>query len=197
MSNLRSDGKTGRPIPKRTAPGSRWRLADPQENRNDYTTIQKPKGQRVMTGNPEFDREPDEDFFCFHSESSRYVGDVADANRTTLIRNPVCGDQLGLTALVTPDRHVAAIRFRWSGCLLSKAAASILCERVEGAFLDELGRLSDADIIRSVRISVTPRRYSCVLLAHRGLLDMFGIDLAQPETPRSDSNPSIPNAHRR
>ncbi len=140
-----------------------------------------------MTGNPRFDREAEEDFFHFHAESSRYVGNVGDANRTARIRNPVCGDQLGLTALVTRDRRVAAIRFRCSGCLLSRASASILCERVEGALLDELRQFSDPDIVRAVRIPVTPRRYPCVLLAYRGLLDLFRTDLGLPETRRSGS----------
>ena len=143
-----------------------------------------------MTGNPGFDRESDEDFFHVHTESSRYIGNVGGANRTARIRNPVCGDQIGLTAFVTSDRRVATIRFLWTGCLLSRASASILCERVEGALLHELRQLSDPDIIRSIRIAVTPRRYPCVLLAYRGLLDLFRADLFLPETRQSDSNPA-------
>ena len=141
--------------------------------------------------------EADDDFFQWHAESSQYRGELHAANRTALLRNPVCGDCVYLRSIVSPDQRIVKIRFRSVGCLLSTAAASILCEQIEGKSLAVLQQLSDAEMIRLVRIPITPRRFPCVLLALRCLHTMLDDDYSKRKIFPVDSNSRPPKRSHR
>jgi nitrogen fixation NifU-like protein len=51
--------------------------------------------------------------------------------RTAELANPLCGDEVALTVLLS-DGRVADCRFEGVGCAISMASASMLTERVKG-----------------------------------------------------------------
>ena len=66
-----------------------------------------------------------------HAHNPRNFGDLAGANRTVDVVNPLCGDQLTLYLDLT-DGAVANIAFRGSGCAISQASASLMTTAVKG-----------------------------------------------------------------
>jgi len=98
-------------------------------------------------------------------------------------RNRPCGDTITLEVRVADD-HIEAIRFEGEGCALSMAAASALCDTVEGATLAEARRAIDGlravmgsapgrevggELVGELTVLTSaqsfPSRHGCVLLA--------------------------------
>jgi len=77
----------------------------------------------------------------FRSASHRGRVDPADVAGEG--KNPLCGDEVRLTARVS-DGRFAALRFEGHGCVISQASTAILAEAVEGLTLDEAGRTAEA-----------------------------------------------------
>ncbi|GAA3032578.1 iron-sulfur cluster assembly scaffold protein [Actinokineospora globicatena] len=109
-----------------------------------------------------------------HFTNPRNSGQVADASVRAFVGNPVCGDQILLTAAVA-DGVVTDIRFQAFGCSASLAVASLLTEVVKGKGLDEVAAL-DADRVVELAGGLTPdQRHVAGLaadVAHR-LVDNF------------------------
>ena len=98
--------------------------------------------------------------------------------------NPLCGDQIDLTVRFDGDR-VAEIAFDGTGCSISQAAASMLCEAAAGASRGEARELAerframlvdegsdaglgDLEALRGVR--AYPVRVKCATLPSNALL---------------------------
>ena len=71
-----------------------------------------------------------------HARKPRNAGRVENPALTARASNPLCGDELELTAALQ-NGTVAEIRFRVRGCAIVTAAASLMSEAVHGR---ELGR---------------------------------------------------------
>ena len=84
-----------------------------------------------------------------HFEHPRNAGTIADADASTRIENPACGDILELTVKLAGDR-IAEIRFRARGCVAAMACASALTELVHGKSLDEARKLTREELLRAV-----------------------------------------------
>ncbi len=102
--------------------------------------------------------------------------------------NPVCGDDLRLWASITPDGAISAIAFDGTGCSISQASASIMCDEVEGKSVAECMDLAknvkafimgqeatvppgDVEALGGVRSY--PARTKCATLAWNGLLELL------------------------
>ena len=81
-------------------------------------------------------------------------------------RNPICGDQVTLQLRFADDK-VADCYFEGKGCAISQAAASILCEAVEGKSLAELRQLQAKDMLALLKVPLSPARQKCGLLAFK------------------------------
>ena len=57
--------------------------------------------------------------------------------------------------------------FEGGGCLISQAAASILCRAVEGKTIGELRQLTAQQMLDWLETPLTPRRMQCGLLAFK------------------------------
>jgi nitrogen fixation NifU-like protein len=78
--------------------------------------------------------------------------------------NRSCGDRIMIAGKLDGD-VVTLCNFTGSGCVLSQAAASVLCSQVEGLTIDEIGDI-DAEYMKElVGISLGPTRLKCVLLS--------------------------------
>lgn len=72
-----------------------------------------------------------------HFTNPRNAGEVENADVRAFIGNPVCGDQILLTAQVQDD-IVIDIRFRAYGCAASLAVASMITTVAQGRPLQAL-----------------------------------------------------------
>lgn len=69
-----------------------------------------------------------------HNRHPRNFGEIAGADRNADGYNPLCGDQLSVYVTLDGD-VITDIRFRGSGCAISKASASLMTEAVRGRTL--------------------------------------------------------------
>ena len=65
--------------------------------------------------------------------------------------NPLCGDRIRMDVRVKDDR-IDAVRFSGHGCSISQAAASMLCEAIEGKRLDEVKAIGREDVLEMIGI---------------------------------------------
>ena len=82
--------------------------------------------------------------------------------------NPLCGDRVRIEVSVKDDR-VADVRFSGQGCSISMAAASMLCEAIEGRPLAEVKALGRDEMLEMVVLDLGPVRLKCALLALKTL----------------------------
>ncbi len=84
-----------------------------------------------------------------HFQNPRHAGEVSDPTTRIRVENPVCGDILELTAVIS-DGLVKAIRFRAKGCVPSMACSSALCDLAWDQPLADLRQLTVEDIVSRV-----------------------------------------------
>ncbi len=108
------------------------------------------------------------DLLIEHAESTQHRGSITDPSHSSAARNPLCGDQMVLSLRIDDDR-IAEIRFEARGCVISQAAASMLCEEVQGKSLDEVRAITQEHILDRIGIPLSPTRRICALLAFQCL----------------------------
>ena len=110
-----------------------------------------------------------------HYKHPRNRGTLEHPDITYEDANPLCGDQLRID-LAVEDGKIAQIRHSGHGCSISQAAASMLCERMEGRPLEEVKQLTRDDVLEMLGIELGPVRLKCALLALKTLkAGVYGI----------------------
>lgn len=84
-----------------------------------------------------------------HFQNPRHSGDIADADASVEIENPVCGDIIRLSLKIDNGR-IADIRFKAKGCVPSMACGSALTELAHGKTISEVRNLKHEDLIKAV-----------------------------------------------
>lgn len=77
--------------------------------------------------------------------------------------NPLCGDVITVR-LRFIDEKVAGVCFEHEGCVISRAAASLLCEDILGKAKQEVREMPYTHIDGLLGISVMPARIKCAML---------------------------------
>ena len=103
-----------------------------------------------------------------HYKHPRNRGTLEHPDITYEDANPLCGDQLRIDIEVK-DGKIEKIRHSGHGCSISQAAASMLCERMEGRPLEEVKQLTREDVLEMLGIELGPVRLKCALLALKTL----------------------------
>jgi nitrogen fixation NifU-like protein len=80
-----------------------------------------------------------------HFRNPRNAGELANADATVEVANPVCGDVLKLSARLL-DGRIAEARFLCRGCTTAIACASLLTEALQGKSVAELSAISPEEI---------------------------------------------------
>ena len=94
----------------------------------------------------QFDDELYRDIILDHYRNPRNKGDLEPADVTVSANNPLCGDEVTITARLSPDgSSVAQLHFSGRGCSISQASASMMTEEIEGKPLAEALKLINAD----------------------------------------------------
>jgi nitrogen fixation protein NifU and related proteins len=110
-----------------------------------------------------------------HYKHPRNHGTLDHPDITYEDANPLCGDRIRMD-LNVKDGRIDAVRFSGVGCSISQAAASMLCEAVEGRTLDEVKKLSRDDVLEMLGIELGPVRLKCGMLALKTLkAGVYGI----------------------
>ena len=78
--------------------------------------------------------------------------------------NPLCGDRIRLELNVSADQTIAVVRFRGDSCIISRAAASILTELIQGRTLQEVVALPQDALLTALHTPIRPARLKCALL---------------------------------
>jgi nitrogen fixation protein NifU and related proteins len=107
-----------------------------------------------------------------HFESPYHKGDCQGCTCQHADRNPICGDQIQLQLKIQND-CVQDAYFNGQGCAISQAAASILCEHIEGKSLDDLQAFQASDMLKLLQVPLTASRQKCGLLAFKVLKTML------------------------
>lgn len=93
---------------------------------------------------------------------------IADATHTAHKNNPTCGDEL-VIYLKVEDKKIFNVGFEGVGCAISQASASLFTEHVKNKSLDEVKKITDAEVLGLLGIDVGINREKCALLIFRAL----------------------------
>ncbi len=111
-----------------------------------------------------------------HSRHPRCHGTLDNPDLTFEDANPLCGDRIRMDFRVK-DGVLETVRFSGHGCSISQAAASMLCEHVEGRTLEEIKALGREDVLEMLGIELGPVRLKCALLALKTLkAGIYGVN---------------------
>ena len=103
-----------------------------------------------------------------HFESPWHRGELATATHRQSTRNPTCGDEVTLQLRVN-DGTLEEAWFQASGCMVSQASASMLCQHIEGCGLQQLSEFNALSMLKLIRVPLSPKRQQCGLLPFKAL----------------------------
>ncbi|WP_146503660.1 iron-sulfur cluster assembly scaffold protein [Rubinisphaera italica] len=107
-----------------------------------------------------------------YSRATEYLCKLPYPDLVSTIRNPSCGDQLGLSLQIS-DGVILHISFEHKGCLISSACAAVLCENIMGKSISVLKQQSPRELLNFNFEQLTPRRRRCATLATELLSQML------------------------
>lgn len=108
------------------------------------------------------------DHILSHFDEPYHKGNLKGATHQLSLRNPVCGDEI-LLQLIIKDEKIQQTCFQAEGCIISQAAASILCQHIEGAQIDEMRNMNPQDMLDLLKVPLTATRQQCGLLPFKTL----------------------------
>ncbi|MCC7423719.1 MAG: iron-sulfur cluster assembly scaffold protein [Planctomycetaceae bacterium] len=114
-----------------------------------------------------------DDHILDHFECPYHKGHLANPTCTHCGKNPLCGDKVTVQIRVDDEGKIVEAWFDGSGCAISQAAASILCQHIEGKTVDEVENLQPQDMLSLLKVPLTATRQRCGLLSFKVLKTML------------------------
>jgi len=105
--------------------------------------------------------------FKDHLAHPRNAGELPEANVVVEENNPVCGDRLRLSLVVSDDR-IEAARYLAYGCPPTLVCGSLLTELIIGKTTGEAKKLTRADLLDAVG-GLPSRKHHAAALAIEAL----------------------------
>ena len=119
-----------------------------------------------------------------HYRHPRNRGTLEQPDITYEDANPLCGDRIRVDVQVK-DGRIEKVRFSGQGCSISQAAASMLCEAIEGKTLEEVKAIGRQEVLDMIGIELGPVRLKCALLALKTIkAGVYGL----PQWPGEDED---------
>ncbi len=89
------------------------------------------------------------DVLLDYFKSATHKGEIAEADIHSHGVNPVCGDEIKISASLTKDggqesRRLARLRYTGHGCVISQASSAMMAEALEGLSVAEARELAGA-----------------------------------------------------
>ena len=82
-----------------------------------------------------------QDLIIDHQKNPRNFGELAGANHHADGFNPLCGDKIALDLKVNGEGLIEDVKFKGSGCAISKASASMMTMALKGKKTEEAEKL--------------------------------------------------------
>src|SRR5580658_6853095 len=82
-----------------------------------------------------------QDLILDHQKNPRNFGELAGANHHADGFNPLCGDKIALDLKVNGDGLIEDVKFKGSGCAISKASASMMTVALKGKKTEEAEKM--------------------------------------------------------
>ncbi len=134
-----------------------------------------------------------DDYILDHYECPYHKGHLASPTCAHSEKNPLCGDQIRLELKLDESGRVAEAFFNGKGCAISQAAASILCQHVEGKTLNELRGFQAPEMLQLLKVPLTATRQRCGLLGFKVLKTlMYELDQVSAPTQPQPTDASEP-----
>ncbi|GAB4159507.1 MAG: SUF system NifU family Fe-S cluster assembly protein [Planctomycetaceae bacterium] len=108
-----------------------------------------------------------------HMQAPYHRGRLQTFSAKHASRNPFCGDRIELQLLIDEKSRITEAWHDGKGCMTSLAAASILCEFLEGHSLDNLLSFSKEQMLDLLGVQLTPLRQQCALVALNALKEIL------------------------
>ena len=125
-----------------------------------------------------------DDHILDHFESPYHKGHLPQPTCSHSDRNPICGDQVTVELLVDDQNRVKEAYFNGKGCAISQAAASIMCQEIEGKTIDSLKDFQAQQMLDLLKVPLTASRQKCGLLSFKVLKTML-YSLGEQSNPAS------------
>jgi nitrogen fixation protein NifU and related proteins len=103
-----------------------------------------------------------------HFKNPRNKREVSNANFSSNLNNPSCGDLVSMTGLIR-NGIVEEVGFSGTGCVISQATASMLTEMCTGKTVEEVLRITKDEIVKMLGVELGPNRLRCALLSLEAL----------------------------
>ena len=84
-----------------------------------------------------------------HFEHPRNVGEIADADASVKVENPVCGDIMQLSLRMREGR-IQEARYRTRGCVAAIACGSAVTELLTGKSIDQARTITREAVVTAV-----------------------------------------------
>lgn len=99
-----------------------------------------------------------------HNANPRNFGrnEVATFSHREL--NTSCGDEIEMFVTISDEGLATDVRFDGIGCAISKAATSMLTEKIIGMHKDRIRALTNEDVVRMLGIPLNSSRLKCALI---------------------------------
>src|SRR6185437_6527442 len=123
------------------------------------------------------------DLLMEHFMNPRNVGELADADGTGDVGNPLCGDIVRLFLKLKDDR-IERATFKTFGCRAAIATSSILTEMLQGKTVADALRLTEKDILSQLG-DLPPLKRHCGKLAELALQAALGDYFAKTRSDRA------------
>jgi nitrogen fixation NifU-like protein len=111
----------------------------------------------------------DGDLFLQHVESPYHQGRLPQHDHSGAARNRICGDTIELQLRLNEHCRIDEAWLDGAGCITSRAAASILCENIEGQTLTDLRHFTPEQMLALIDLPLTPLRQQCALTSYNAL----------------------------
>jgi len=122
------------------------------------------------------------DTFKDHLAHPRNGGELAGANCVAEEANPVCGDRIRLSLMVTGGRVVSA-KFLAYGCPHTLVCASVLTEMIKGQSVAEVDHLTRAELVHAVGGLPARKRHAASLALETLRRALSSLPQPQPNDP--------------
>jgi NifU-like protein involved in Fe-S cluster formation len=87
--------------------------------------------------------------FKDHLAHPRNAGELPEANAVADEKNPVCGDRIRLSLIVSDDK-IQSARYLAYGCPPTLVCGSVLTELITGKSVDEARKLTRVDLLNAI-----------------------------------------------
>lgn len=103
-----------------------------------------------------------------HYKHSIYKKVLSHADFSSAHYNPSCGDRVSFQGTVQ-DNTLLELAFQGSGCVISQATASMLCEKFQGHHFTDPLSFTTEQLLELIGITLGPNRLRCALIALHAL----------------------------